>query len=92
MRDCTNADIKKDLEFCMNKWMEGKKKQAEEVKRAAEEAKNAPKISEVKKDAKEFQKIIIEDDSADSDDEEALKKIKAQVKGKTKMIDEETLK
>ena len=44
MRDCPNADIKKDLEFCMNKWMEGKKKKAEEAKKATEEAKNEPKF------------------------------------------------
>ncbi len=75
----------------MAKFMEQRKVAAEEEKKRAEEAKNAPKIAEVKQEPKEFKKVQIQEDSADSDDEEALKKKKADAKGRTKMIDEETL-
>jgi len=91
MKECPSPDIKKDLDFCMAKFMEQRKIAAEEEKKRTEEAKNAPKIAEVKQEPKEFTKVSIEEDSADSDDEHALQKKKAEAKRRTKMIDEETL-
>lgn len=93
MKECPNPEIKKDLDFCMAKFMEQRKKAADEEKKKAEDAKNAPaaKIAEVKQEPKEFKKVQIQEDSEDSDDEQALKKKKAEAKGRTKMIDEETL-
>jgi len=40
MKDCPSDAIKKDLEFCMGKFMEQRKKQLEDEK-------NQPKIAEV---------------------------------------------
>ena len=57
MKDCPNPEIKKDLDFCMAKFMEQRKVAVEEEKKRAEEAKNAPKIAEVKQEPKEFKKV-----------------------------------
>lgn len=77
----TNAtpEIKKELDFCMKKFMEQQKKQKE-----------APKIQEVKKEPA-FKKVQIEEDSEDSDDAEELRRQEEEKNKKKKRFAEETL-
>ena len=66
----TDAQVKKDLEFCMTKFMEQRKKKQEE-------AKNKPKIEEIEKEPA-FKKVeIAEGSDTDSDDAEELKQKQA---------------
>jgi len=83
MKEAGNPTVKKDLDECMMAMIEAKKK-------AAEVAKNQPKITELAQDPKTFKKVEIQEES-DSDDEIELQKKKSAAKGKTAMIDAVTL-
>jgi hypothetical protein len=82
MKEAPADPIKKDLDFCMGKFVEARTKKAAEPK---------PKITEVVEDKTQFKKVqISEESSEDSDDAEALqaKKVEAQAK---KQLDQEAL-
>lgn len=88
IKENPSDEIKKDISECLKKVIETRKQQQ---KQADEAKKVIPKVEEVKPKEGESKKIQIEENSSDSDDTEALKKLKSKVKGKTKSIDEQTL-
>ena len=65
-----------------------------QIEEQMEKLKNMPKIQEVKdQGGKQFKKVAISEESSDdSDDAEHLQKLKQQAKGRTKQIDQTTLK
>lgn len=93
LKENPSDDIKKDISECLKKAVEQRKKLAEEQKIKAEQAAKAPapKIVEQVETPGEFKKVQIDENSDDSDDTEALKKLKSNAKGKTKTIDQATL-